>query len=407
MTKPAVVQPGFKPAALDASQPTSVPASNEPASEYDVKPFGSHGDEVERRSHWFEHAKVDAEIVNRLRDFAAAVVLSKLHDHVEDINICAPMGNPPVPELMYNTKLSVQYSRKPTCTSTALLRELCARCAGHELPDDTPIGGRFQCPTCDVTFTRKYAYEVGSGKSSIGRNPSQLKIFDFTPEMEQLVASYEEESCEAETYTHVTLVIYLGCQFCANCVLAREGLRPHGSKVCHTILKGHRDIGGGVNSQVERSITRTLSVGGTRILGLEMRSRDTEDQAWVMVPDTEVDFPLYDGSMFVLDTDDEEQRMRRCPDGSDVNGAWFHGMMQPVGSDEISCGFIARKVRCVRDVCCMTDVVIETRMETAKYDAVARMWKETWAPVYKRSTGALVKSAIRKWNKRESQRRRH
>ena len=89
-----------------------------------------------------------------------------------------------------------------------------------------------------------------------------------------------------------------------------------------------------------------------------------------------------------------------------MNGAWFHGMMQPVGSDEISCGIVARKVRSVRDVCCMTDVVLETRTETAKYDAVARVWKETWAPVYKQRTGALVKSAIRKWNKRESQRRR-
>ena len=108
--------------------------------------------------------------MNRLRDFAAAVVLSKVHEHAEDINICAPMGNPPVPELMYmNTKLSVQYSRKPPCTSTALLRELCTRCSEREVadPDDTPIGGCFQCPTCDVTFTRKYAYEVGSGKSSI------------------------------------------------------------------------------------------------------------------------------------------------------------------------------------------------------------------------------------------------
>ena len=363
---------------------------------------------MERRSHWIEHAKVDGEIINRMRDFAAAVVLSKLHDHVEDINICAPMGNPPVPELMYNTKLSVQYSRKPICTSTALIHELCARCAERDLPDDTPIGGCFHCPTCDVTFTRKYAYEVGSGKSSIGRNPSQLKIFDFTPEMEQLVASYEKDSSGAETYTHMTLVVYLGSRFCADCVLAREGLRPHGSKMCHTILKAHRDIGGGVNSQVERSITRTLSVGGARVLGMEMRSRDTaKDQSWVTVPDTEVDFPLFDGSMFVLNTNDEELRVRQCPDGTYVEGAWFHGMMQAVGSDEISCGFIARKVRSVRDVCCVTDVVLERRRETDKYDAVARMWKETWAPVYKRRTGALVKSAIRKWNKRESRRRRH
>ena len=343
-----------------------------------------------------------------MRDFAAAVVLSKVHEHAEDINICAPMGNPPVPELMYNTKLSVQYSRKPICTSTALIHELCARCAERDLPDDTPVGGCFHCPTCDVTFTRKYAYEVGSGKSSIGRNPAQLKIFDFTPEMEELVTSYEKDSYGSETYTHVTLVVYLGSRFCANCVLAREGLRQHGSKECHTILKAHRDIGGGVNSQVERSITRTLSVGGTRILGLEMRARDTsKDLAWVTVPDTEVDFPLYDGSMFVLDTDDEEQRLRPSPDGRLLEGAWFHGMMQAVASDEISCGFIARKVRSVRDVCCRTDVVLERQRETAKYNEVARMWREIWAPLYKRSTGALVKSAIRKWNKRESQRRRH
>jgi hypothetical protein len=51
------------------------------------------------------------------------------------------------------------------------------------------------------------------------------------------------------------------------------------------------------------------------------------------------------------------------------------------------------------DVCCVTDVVLDRRSETDKYDAVERMWKETWAPVYKRRAGALIKSAIRKWNK--------
>jgi len=150
---------------------------------------------------------------------------------------------------------------------------------------------------------------------------------------------------------------------------------------------------------VERSITRTLSVGGTRILGLEMRARDTsKDLAWVTVPDTEVDFPLYDGSMFVLDTDDEEQRLRPSPDGRDVDGAWFHGMMQAVASDEISCGFIARKVRSVRDVCCQTDVVLDRRRETDKYDAVARMWKETCALVHSLSppsgNGTSVKAVV-------------
>ena len=55
------------------------------------------------RSHVISMATVDPNLLHELRNFAASIVLSKLHDHVEDVDMIAPMGNPPQPELLYNT----------------------------------------------------------------------------------------------------------------------------------------------------------------------------------------------------------------------------------------------------------------------------------------------------------------
>ena len=165
------------------------------------------------RSHCIPVASVDPSLLHELRNFAACMVLSKMRDHVEDLDIIAPMGNPPKPELLYNTKLSVQFARLPKGHTKQALNEpviqSCSKCSGHVPTDGTPIGGRFQCPSCSVVFTRKNAYEVGSGRSSIGRNLQQLKIFDFCEEMETLVQGYEDRSGGQEHYTHVTLVIYI------------------------------------------------------------------------------------------------------------------------------------------------------------------------------------------------------
>ena len=143
------------------------------------------------RSHCIPVASVDPTLLHELRNFAACIVLSKMRDHVEDLDIIAPMGNPPKPELLYNTKLSVQFARLPKGHTKQALNEpviqSCSKCSGYVPADGTPIGGRFQCPSCSVVFTRKNAYEVGSGRSSIGRNLQQLKIFDFCEEMETLV----------------------------------------------------------------------------------------------------------------------------------------------------------------------------------------------------------------------------
>ena len=145
------------------------------------------------RSHVISMATVDPTLLHELRNFAASIVLSKLHDHVDDVDMIAPMGNPPQAELLYNTKLSVQFARVPKGHTRQPpdepVTETCSKCSGVVPSDGTPVGGRFRCPTCSVVFTRKNAYEVGSGRSSIGRNPHQLKIFDFCEEMEKLDTS--------------------------------------------------------------------------------------------------------------------------------------------------------------------------------------------------------------------------
>ena len=96
------------------------------------------------------------------------------------------------------------------------------------------------------------------------------------------------------------------------------------------------------------------------------------------VPGTTVDFVLKDGSEFVLDTGDEVELERINRNGTTVNGAWFHGMVTAVEDNGISCGFVARDVRAVRDVRLDTDVVIlvgGSYAQASKYENVLDMWK--------------------------------
>ena len=103
---------------------------------------------------------------------------------------------------------------------------------------------------------------------------------------------------------------------------------------------------------------------------MEMLSRNEDGMNWSSVPGTTVDFELKDGSEFVLDTGDEVEMERTGRGGMMVNGAWFHGMVTAVEDDGISCGFVARDVRTVRDVRLDTDVVIlagGSYVQTSKY----------------------------------------
>jgi hypothetical protein len=138
---------------------------------------------------------------------------------------------------------------------------------------------------------------------------------------------------------------------------------------------------------------------------MEMLSRGNDGMNWLSVPGTTVDFELKDGSEFVLDTRDEVEMDRVGRSGTTVNGAWFHGMVSEVEDEGISCGFVARDVRAVRDVRLDTDVVIlegRSYAHASKYEHALNTWKTRGAPVYKAKTGALLEEAVKKWQVRSS-----
>ena len=56
--------------------------------------------------------------------------------------------------------------------------------------------------------------------------------------------------------------------------------------------------------------------------------------------------------------------------GQPVNGAWFHGMVTPVADNSISCGFVARHVSAIHDVCYTSNTVLQPLHENtiAKHD---------------------------------------
>lgn len=352
---------------------------------------------VERFSRLHPSSCITEDLLTQLRDFAACVVLDKLHYHLEDMEMIAPMGNDARPACLFNTKISVQFAR---CSVNAgerahpVVMQCCACSPERPTETDHVAGGYFTCPDCKVNFTRKYTYGIGSGRSSI--NAQHLKVLDFTPAMEQLVRTYEQESGGCEHYTNITLVIYCGADFCANCALGLE----HGAKKCATTLGGHRDNGGGGNTQAEYSMGRTLSVGATRYLTMELL-HESDDCSWTSIPETAVDFQLVDGSEFRLDTNDEKVRLCRISsDGGERRCAWFHGMVTPIQDDKISCGFVARHVSNVTDVCCDHDIVIERSKRTQKHDTAERRWREEWAPLYRERTGTLVHRAVQSWSER-------
>ena len=226
--------------------------SNRTLTELDRTPF--HG-LYQRSNSYYCIKKLDSYVLNETQNFRLFAVGTLA-------NPCAPLRS------------MVIYLHFLHATELAYIVRLLYNAIGYGRVEDTRIGQVVRA----VLFNK----EFGGLDNADHEPPKELAAYD------NVFRIHDRFAC---------VPICLS-QFCANCVLAKKGLRPHGSKVCPTILKAHRDIGGGVNSQVERSITRTLSVGGTRLLGLEIRSRDsTKDQAWVTVPDTEVGFPLYDGSM--------------------------------------------------------------------------------------------------------------
>ena len=124
------------------------------------------------------------ELVTRLRHFAACMVKETLCTRVEHMAMLAPMANKPAPEVLLNTKMSMQFSYSaPHVSSLPIIDRLCAQCAIGAVVSGTCnvcsdngcsecIGRHYMCHTCNTRFTRRWAYETGSGRSSVGLGTS-------------------------------------------------------------------------------------------------------------------------------------------------------------------------------------------------------------------------------------------
>ena len=238
-------------------------------------------------SHLKETGDLPPVLVSRLREFAACMVREKLLTRCAHMNVLAPMGlQVPRVEAMLNTKLSFQFSRgrghehelaraagspiSRTCAACSgqLAACMCGRASCDGVECTRAVGRRFRCGECATEYTLRWAYETGSGTSSIGRNPDQFSILPFTEDMEDLVCQWESRNADAPKYNNIVLVIYCGAGMCAHCALGLEHKNvQHGS-----ILGFHQDQGGGANSQRAGTVNRTLSLGHPRWLTMQMRA---------------------------------------------------------------------------------------------------------------------------------------
>lgn len=357
-----------------------------------------------------------------LRSLAASVVCQRLVEQPEELAILAMNLNEPRVEGMFNTKLSVQFSwtaPEAKCAPQYMSRR-CAECYHGDLPlgadcTETPgcdgcshcVGRKFKCPDCKCIFERRWAYEAGSGRTVVGRDPANFEIRAFTKELDHARDSVTLPWSRSNTRpTGCTMVFYLGASYCMACKLKL----PHGTKHCGSVLKLHRDRVRGANSQTNTA-NRTLSVGDPRTLRMQLmvdgdpREREAE----------RVEYELGPGRDFQLHPADEELAWRQFSDGGRVvRGSYYHAMPQQLRKDGIACGFVFRELNHVRDVLVSTNMVIMTREERRHYelDPAPRHWKyktraeayatvrEEWvrlAPRYSRAVRKLVERALKRW----------
>jgi hypothetical protein len=372
---------------------------------------------VSRKSHMLRHSVLPPDLVTRMKTFAQGVLHEKLVTQAKDMCIAGPMTNKPRAEVLLNTKIAVQYSMdRHDCSSMTRIRRRCAGCRGTNEEEEgsrgtcCPMGSKgcaecvgrpYVCPEegCGLEYVRRWAYETGSGRGSIGRNPAQFKVLPFTREMHDMADVWAREG--GGTYNNIVLVTYCGADMCAHCACGLE----HGSIQCASILRLHQDNaqgGNGRNSQEECSINRTLNIGSTRVLTMAL-ARHLGGGYVQHIPGTEYGFEMRHGSEFVLDTRDEVGAMRDTDHGP-VQSSWTHGMVTPVSDGGISCGFVGRTVKNVRDVRIHDDVVIDTRFEhwctstrAAEFGDAAREWHAMY-PAYVQRVGPKVLAALAAWD---------
>lgn len=194
-------------------------------------------------SHLLQQSILPAWLICRMTEFAQGVVHERLVTGARDMCISGPMMNAPRAEVLLNTKIAVQYSwenLKRQCLPVA--ERKCARCRGsHEEDLDSMrkccgserqgcgdcIGQRYVCPQegCGVEYVRRWTYETGSGRGSIGRNRAQVKVLPFTRDMHIMASEWSKQS--DQEYNNVVLVTYCGASMCAHCLCVQSAPWEH------------------------------------------------------------------------------------------------------------------------------------------------------------------------------------
>ena len=273
------------------------------------------------------------------------------------------------------------------------------------------VGRPYVCPvrSCGTHYVRRWAYETGSGRTSVGRNPAQFKVLPFTPDMHCMVEEWNKHS--VIPYNNVVLVSYCGADMCAHCACGQK----HGSIQCGSVLHMHQDNGQGVrssNSQAVCAVNRTLNLGEKRVLTMCL-VKHLGGSLEREIVDSQVDFQLTHGSEFLLDTADEVEAHRNTP-GGPTRCSWKHGMLTPIRSNAISCGLVGRSVKHVCDVRSSDDVVIDahyrgwvTSARAEDFRAGAEEWDGLCA-TYEKVVGPRVVKALQAWDDmRDSRTSRH
>ena len=395
-------------------------------------------DPVLRKSHVCHKSVLPAPLISRMAEFAQCVVLEKLVTLARDMCISGPRANAPKAEVLLNTKIAIQYSkdRLDFHALEPIVRK-CARCRGSNEEEtnveekvdgggdgggsggggsggdssgdcckmgttgcEQCVGRPYVCPVsrCGVRYVRRWAYETGSGRGSIGRSLTQFRVLPFTRDMHSMVEEWDKHA--TLPYNNVNLVTYCGADMCAQCAC---GLK-HGSVKCGSVLHMHQDNGQGAssaNSQAECAVNRTLNVGETRILTMSLvKHLGGSHEREIASP--EVEFELTHGSEFLLDTADEVDDVRDTHEGRMIC-SWKHGMVTPIRAGGISSGFVGRPVKHVRDVRISDDVVIDTRYDTwvaskrgHDFLAAAEEWRAL-STTYTAVIGPRVIAALNAW----------
>lgn len=130
---------------------------------------------------------VGSDLLHKLQVQAAELVMERLLCQPQHMSIMSPHGNTPQSEIFFNTKLSVQFTRAgppPGAAARIQMVLLCPSCVGKKDFDSwlhercgscrtgcgDCVGRQCWCPSCRCTFTRRWTYETGSGRSSVGRD---------------------------------------------------------------------------------------------------------------------------------------------------------------------------------------------------------------------------------------------